>query len=52
MTAKNKVLLKELELTKAKLEHMMRWVKSSLLLDDMQQGQSATKYRIGFKKNV
>ena len=52
MTKKNELLLKELEQTKLKLEHIMKWTKSSRLLDDMQQGQSTTKYGIGFKINV
>lgn len=52
MTEKNELLLKELEQTKLKLEHIMKWTKSSRLLGYMQQGQSTTKYGIGFKLNV
>lgn len=49
LTKRNKALLKELEQTKGKLKHTMKWIRSSSLLCDMQIGCSTTKYGIGFK---
>lgn len=46
---RNETLLKELDQAKAKLEHNIRWPRSSAMFDDVQQGKSTTKYGIEYK---
>lgn len=49
---RNEVLYEELHRTKMKLEHHIRWIRSSKMLDHIQKSQSSTRHGVGVQKGI